>query len=187
MKKLLLFVLALFVGLLILGSIILANRTPEQIAADAARAEADASRREAERAIGDAQEAALAKEAVDQQEADRAARRAQKILKEIVDPARNTLELAYIQLVKDESASHISCREAEFSNRFFIRCGVAYGSPDTANNGVWEAAESNGQLVLYAMNGKALRALDKIGESAEFQKGHSRPPVDTVALSEKFE
>jgi len=165
MKKIFLILAVSFGGLLFLGALLEAAKSPEQKAIEAAQAQEYAARIEAERK---------------EEEAERA-------LEEIADRARDVLLLAYIQRVKDDASSHVKCRDAKFANRLFFRCGIAYGSPETTKNGLWEAAEVDGGLVFYAMNGKALRALEAIGEGTEFQKGHSRPLVDTVELSKLFE
>lgn len=165
MKKAVLWSLGVFGLLVVFGGVSQALKSPEERAAAAERY-------------------ALAEK---EREARKAQERAAALLEVIVEPARDTVELAYIQHVKDPAASHVSCQEAKFEGRFFVRCGVAYGSPDAVDRGIWEASEVNGSLVLYAMNGDALRALEKIGQSDVFQSGAGhRPPVDTVALAAEF-
>ena len=155
MKKVIITLVVGFCGLVALGALLEASKSPEEKAA--------AAKASVERAA--------------QQEIKGKAEKDYSSLKKLVAPARDLLTAAYLAHVKDKGASHVSCREAEVDKRFYIRCGVAYGSPETGNNG---------SLVLYAMNGKALRALDHIGESAAFQRGNGRPPVDTVELAGRF-
>lgn len=156
MKKGLLWIGIAFVALIALVAIIEAMESPETKAA----------------------RAVAAKEAAAARDAEERDRREMEALEKLVEPANDILTLAYIERVKDQNASFVRCSQRKFENRFFYRCGISYGGTVLANNGLWEAAADNGKLVLYAMNGKALTALDKIGESGEFQKGHSRPRIN---------
>jgi len=157
MKKAFLWIGVVLVALIAVGAIIEATESPEEKAARAA----------------EAKEIMAAREVAERKRRDREA------LEKLVGPASDVLTLAYINRVKDQRASFVRCSQREFESRFFYRCGISYGGTALANNGLWEAAADNGRLVLYAMNGKALAALDKIGESNEFQRGHSRPRIDT--------
>ena len=165
MKKALLWIGVVVVALIAVGTIIEATESPEAKAARAAAVKEDMAAREVE----------------DRKRRDREA------LEKLVEPASDVLTLAYINRVKDQRASFVRCAQREFESRFFYRCGISYGGTALANNGLWEATADNGRLVLYAMNGKALAALDKIGESSEFQKGHSRPRIDTAHVYALFE
>jgi hypothetical protein len=112
-------------------------------------------------------------------------RKAREALEDLVEPSGDILELAYIQHVKGNAAS-VRCAAAEYQGRYFVQCGLNFGGPELAQNGLWEAAERNGALALYAMNGKALRALEKIGEGERFHRGHDRPKVNLSDVRELF-
>lgn len=81
------------------------------------------------------------------------------------------LDLAYIVKVKPSDAAFTKCEYRLFVERHVVRCGVSFGSVDLARVGYWEVDGSSGSAVAYAMNGDALRALEKIGESNEFKSG----------------
>lgn len=145
--------------LVVIGTVINANKSPEEKAADEERYKKAASIRKA----------------------DAEKERQEKLLKEIISPSKDILEFAYIENVKSKDSLFIKCSEInKYEHRFFYECGESYGNSELANKGVWEAAASeDGQLVLYAMNGKALRALEKIGESKEFRSGQGRVSAES--------
>jgi len=107
-------------------------------------------------------------------------------LKNLDHKSQEILELLYIENVKDD-AYFVKCKEAKFEYRMFYQCGVSYGNSDLAKKGLWEAAiGGNGKVILYAMNGNALRVLEKIGNSSEFSSGTSRPSVDIEKVNAEF-
>mgnify|MGYP006193434751 CR=1 FL=1 len=89
----------------------------------------------------------------------------------VLQKGLEALEIAYIVKVKPQDASFTRCEYRLVDNRHVVKCGISFGSPELAQVGYWEIDGSSGSAVAYAMNGKALSALEKIGESAEFKSG----------------
>lgn len=104
-----------------------------------------------------------------------------------IDNAKDALELAYIQRVKPPEASFVKCVYRLIDNRDIVRCGISFGTTKTEKNGYWEMVSENGHVTGYAMNGKALRALDSIGSSNEFKSGAGvRTPLNTENTEKVF-
>ncbi len=165
MKRIAIFIVSVVGSLLVIGTMIEAAKSPEE----------------------KAREAAQAQERRERMEAARAKEQAEKALESLADRARDVLLLAYIERVKEHSTEYVRCRHAIFEGRLFFLCGLASGSTVSRKNGLWEVVESDGAITFYAKNGKALTSLKRIGESAQFQPGHSRPLVNRAELDELFE
>ncbi|WP_146114981.1 hypothetical protein [Malikia spinosa] len=69
-------------------------------------------------------------------------------------------------------------------SRHVVRCGISFGSPELAQKGYWEIESNNGIPIIYAMNGKALSALDKMGYSEIFKAGNGRSPLNITKIDE---
>jgi len=89
----------------------------------------------------------------------------------VVEKGFEALDVAYVMKVKPQNASFTKCKYRLVDNRHLVRCGISFGSPELAQIGYWEIDDSTGTAVAYAMNGKALSALEKIGESNQFKSG----------------
>lgn len=97
------------------------------------------------------------------------------------------LELAYVIKVKPQDAAFTKCAYRFLENRHVVRCGISYGSPELAQKGFWEIDISSGKPIAYALNGKALSALGRIGESNEFKSGVGRPSLNIENAEIAFE
>lgn len=89
------------------------------------------------------------------------------------------MELAYIQYVKPDGVP-VSCNYREIEQRHFAVCGLNYGAAQLAQRGLWEIVAAGSDYTIYALNGKALSALDKIGEGGHFLRGHDRSRVEAA-------
>lgn len=89
----------------------------------------------------------------------------------VVKQGLDALELAYIMKVKPNDASFTKCEYRLLDNRHVVRCGISFGSTQLAQVGYWEIVNDSGKAIVYAMNGKALSALEKAGESDDFKSG----------------
>lgn len=94
------------------------------------------------------------------------------------------LELAYITKVKPENASYTKCVYSLVDSRHVVRCGISFGSPELAQKGYWEIESHNGDPIIYAMNGKALAALDRMEYSEIFKAGNGRSPLNITKIEE---
>lgn len=110
---------------------------------------------------------------------------------EISDPAVrqgfDALYGAYVMDVKPADANHSNCTYALVDSRHVARCGIAYGGTTLAQIGYWEIESQGNALTIYAMNGKALSALDRItrpgahsgtAHPGTFKSGAGRTPLD---------
>jgi hypothetical protein len=89
--------------------------------------------------------------------------------------------------VKPENASHTKCAYRLVDTRHVIKCGISFGSTELSRIGLWEIDISSGKFIAYAMNGKALSALNKIGESTEFKSGAGRAQLNIQNVEAIFE
>lgn len=118
---------------------------------------------------------------------------------DIAEPAINSgynaLDEAYVMDVKPADASFTKCRYGFIESRHVVRCGISYGSTQLAGVGYWELEPQGASFVAYAMNGKALSALDRINRpgshsitaySGAFKSGAGRAPLDTQKIEEAF-
>lgn len=97
----------------------------------------------------------------------------------VIDKALKQLEYAYVIELKPADASFAKCKYMEFEARHVAQCGFSFGSTSLEKVGFWELINQNGQPQAFAMNGNALRALEKIGFYKEFKSGAGqRPPLD---------
>lgn len=99
----------------------------------------------------------------------------------------DALEVAYILKVKPQDASYTKCVNKMIESRHVVRCGISFGSTELVQKGLWEIDASDGQFVVYAMNGKALSALEKISDADKFRSGVGRTPFNTLAVEKAFE
>lgn len=97
-----------------------------------------------------------------------------------------TLDAAYVLRVKPENAAFTRCEYQLYEGLHVVRCGISFGSTELAQKGFWEIDVSSGVPVLYAMNGKALAALEKIGVSEEFKSGVGRESLDIQGIEARF-
>lgn len=76
-----------------------------------------------------------------------------------------------------------------------MRCGISYGSTQLAQVGYWEVEQQGEAFIAYAMNGKALAALDRINRPGShstttypgaFKSGAGRSTLDIEKTSEAF-
>ncbi|UUE94849.1 hypothetical protein [Comamonas thiooxydans] len=106
--------------------------------------------------------------------------------------AVNALDEAYVMDVKPADASFTNCSYAQVETRHVMRCGISYGSTQLANVGYWEIEQQGSAFSVYAMNGKALAALDKItlagthsstNYPGKFKGGQGRSPLDMAKVN----
>jgi len=103
----------------------------------------------------------------------------------VIGKAAEELELAYITHVKPPDASFVECGYRQFEERHIVKCGVSFGSTKTAMNGFWEVVNNGGTATTYAMNGKALQALEHIGTSASITSGAGIRPFLDIGQAER--
>ena len=110
--------------------------------------------------------------------------------------AQGVLTGAYASDVKPADASNTQCKFADVDGRHVARCGISYGGAETAQNGYWEITAQGDKYALYAMNGKALSALDKINAPGSltskaypgvFHGGQGREPLDTAKINQAIQ
>lgn len=100
---------------------------------------------------------------------------------------------AYASDVKPAGASYTQCRYGFVSSRHVVRCGISFGGTELAQVGYWEIETQGDAFVVFAMNGKALSALDRITRPGSlssaaypgaFQSGRGRAPLDIAKVNE---
>lgn len=85
--------------------------------------------------------------------------------------------------LKPADASFAKCKYIEFEGRHIAQCGFSFGSTSLEKVGFWELINNHDQPDAYAINGNALRALEKIGSYKEFKSGAGqRPPLDIAKI-----
>ena len=105
----------------------------------------------------------------------------------LVKQAYDALDAAYVLKVKPQDASFTKCVYKAIENRHIVRCGISFGSTEISHKGFWEIEKESGTFVVYAMNGKALAALEKIGVTDQFKAGVGRTPLDIQNASLAFD
>ncbi len=112
-----------------------------------------------------------------------------------IKPGYNALDEAYVMDVKPVDASFTNCRYGLVDSRHVVRCGISYGSTQLAQIGYWEVEPQGAAFVAYAMNGKALAALDRITRPGShsataypgaFKSGVGRAPLDIAKVNDAF-
>lgn len=108
-------------------------------------------------------------------------------------PGYSALDEAYVMDVKPADASFTNCRYGLVDSRHVVRCGISYGGTQLAQVGYWEIELNGAGFTAYAMNGKALTALDRISRAGShssasypgaFKSGAGRAPLDIAKLNE---
>jgi len=97
------------------------------------------------------------------------------------------LDTAYVLKVKPQDASFTKCAYKKLEDRHVVRCGISFGGIELAQKGFWEIEISGGKFVAYAMNGKALSALEKIGVSDQFKSGSGRISLNIQNAESTFD
>lgn len=109
------------------------------------------------------------------------------------NPGFEALDEAYVMDVKPADASFTNCRYGLVDSRHVVRCGISYGSTQLAQVGYWEVEPQGAAFVAYAMNGKALTALDQItrpgshsttAHPGAFKSGAGRTPLNIPRVNE---
>lgn len=109
----------------------------------------------------------------------------------VVSKAFLALDAAYASDVKPQDASFTKCTAGEVKSRHVALCGISYGADELAQVGAWEIVQEDGKFAVYAMNGKALQALDKMTKQGSltasaypgvFSPGTSRPVLDVAEV-----
>lgn len=110
-----------------------------------------------------------------------------------IDEGFGVLTGAYASDVKPADAKYTLCKYAQLDGRHVARCEVSYGGTETTQRGYWEVTAQSDSYTIYAMNGKALTALDKINATTSltskaypgvFKSGHGRPPLDVAKVDQ---
>lgn len=105
------------------------------------------------------------------------------------------LDAAYASDVKPADAKFSECKRVEVKARQIVRCGISYGGDQLAQVGYWEIEGQGDSFTVYAMNGKALTALEKINHPdalsirafpGAFKSGQGRTVLDMDAVSQAF-
>ncbi len=106
------------------------------------------------------------------------------------------LNAAYVIDVKPAGAKFTRCDYGLIDSRHVVRCGISYGSTQLAQVGYWEVEQQGEAFIAYAMNGKALAALDRINRPGShstttypsaFKSGAGRSPLDIEKATEAFQ
>lgn len=114
----------------------------------------------------------------------------------VIRNAFDSLDGAYASDVKPHDAVYTQCTYAQIEKRHVARCGISYGGNQLTHIGYWEIERQGDSYLIYAMNGKALSALDKINhpgslssvaEPGVFKNGQGRTPFDIQQISRIFE
>ena len=107
----------------------------------------------------------------------------------------DALDEAYVIDVKPADAAFTNCSWRNIDSRYVARCGISYGSTQLAQIGLWEVERKGDKFAVYAMNGKALSALERITAAGShsmrnapnaFQSGTGRTPLDTAKVEAAF-
>lgn len=107
----------------------------------------------------------------------------------------SALDGAYASDVKPADAKFTDCKRIEVKARQIVRCGISYGGDQLAQVGYWEIEGQGDSFMVYAMNGKALTALEKMNHPdalsirafpGAFKGGQGRTPLDIEAVSQAF-
>lgn len=105
------------------------------------------------------------------------------------------LDGAYVSDVKPANASFTECRYGLVDSRHVVRCGISFGGTQLAQVGYWEIERQGEAFIAYAMNGKALSALDRITRPGAlsttaypgaFKSGSGRNPLDIPRVNESI-
>lgn len=101
----------------------------------------------------------------------------------VITKALEVIEGAYVLELKPADASFAKCKYLEFESRHVAQCGFSFGSTQLEQIGFWELVNDNGKPAAFAMNGNALRALEKFDSHKEFKSGAGqRPPLDIAKI-----
>ncbi|QMV73608.1 hypothetical protein HS961_12650 [Comamonas piscis] len=106
-----------------------------------------------------------------------------------IKAAVSALDEAYVMDVKPADAKYTNCKQGQLESRHIVRCGIGFslGSTSLAQVGYWEVVMQGDSYTIYAMNGKALTALDRINRGGSyssatypgaFKSGQGRTPLD---------
>lgn len=113
----------------------------------------------------------------------------------VIQSGYAALDGAYATDVKPSDATFTQCQYALVGARHIARCGISFGGPKLAQLGYWEIERRGDGFTLYAMNGKALAALDKIAHPGStsntahpgaFVSGQGRVPLDVSKAAAAF-
>ena len=118
---------------------------------------------------------------------------AESISDPIVRQGFSALDEAYVLDVKPADAKFTNCAYGMVDSRHVVRCGISYGSTQLAQVGYWEIEPNNVRFTVYAMNGKALSALERITRPGThsttnfpgaFKSGAGRSPLNISKVNE---
>ena len=107
----------------------------------------------------------------------------------VITKAFEIIEGAYVLELKPTDASYAKCKYIELESRHIAQCGFSFGGANLERVGFWELLNKDGQPEIYAMNGDALRALEKLSLYKEFKSGvgHRSPlNIEEIKLSDGF-
>lgn len=101
--------------------------------------------------------------------------------------AERALEYEYLtnlqsKLARDGSAR---CQHVTYERRHIAWCGFRSDEGRIAARGYWELDGTDHDVLIYAMNGEALRALQYLADS-RFKPGYERPFLDLNALDAAY-
>lgn len=103
------------------------------------------------------------------------------------------LDEAYVMDVKPADAKFTNCAYGLVDSRHVVRCGISYGGTQLAQIGYWEIEPNDARFTVYAMNGKALAALERVTRPGAhsttnfpgaFKSGAGRSPFDISKVNE---
>lgn len=97
--------------------------------------------------------------------------------------AKDALESEYNDKLNatHQHAAPARCSHTSHQGRHIARCGFETEDGLLANRGYWEIEIKGDDVLLYAMNGEALRALSDIS-GPRFKPGYGRPYLDINTL-----
>jgi len=107
----------------------------------------------------------------------------------VIDNAKDALTAAYIQHIKSQDYTYVKCDYRLIDARNIVRCGISAGGSTMIKKAYWEIVKAeDGYITTYAMNGKALSALDLIVNTGEYKSGAGvRQPLDIASVEKVFD
>lgn len=104
-----------------------------------------------------------------------------------VAEATATLTSAYLQEVNpDGRHGSVRCDHKAVDSQNFVLCVYPSAGADPIHRGLWIAEQNGSSLKFYAVNGKALTALDKLDQYKEFTKQPDAYKIDISSVLERF-
>lgn len=100
--------------------------------------------------------------------------------------AEDIITLAYLDQVNPNgSGGPVSCRHKEIESKQFILC--EFENHGYRHRGLWEVQKDGSKFVFYALNGKALTALERLRSYPDFRTHPQPQMIDISAALDVFD